>query len=114
MTEGGDHIRGSRHLQSTRHGADREQDRPTAPARLDDVWIVEDKLCREPVLLPVHLGANDAEEGLAVDEDLNAVLLDTLVKLARLARLDVLEMVAHASTALVADSNSDQAAARVE
>lgn len=84
-----------------------------ASARLHHVGIVEDELGRQSVLLPVHLGANDAEEGLAVDEHLYAILLDTLVKLASLFRLDVFEVVAHTRTALVAHTDTDKTAARV-
>ena len=60
----------------------------------------------ERVLLPVHLAADDGEEGLAVDEDADAVLLDDLVELC--GAVDVLERVGEAGAAFVPDADADE------
>ena len=60
----------------------------------------------QPILLPVHLAANDREERLAVDQDLNSVLLHDLVELPRL--VNVLEMVRQPSAALVPHTDTNQ------
>ena len=59
----------------------------------------------QPVLLPVHLAPDDREQRLAVDDDLDPVLLHHLVELRRL--LDVLEVVRQARTALVPHAYAD-------
>ena len=57
------------------------------------VGIVEDKLGTQTILLPVHLTANNAEQCLAVNQDLYTTLLDPLVESTRFFGSDVFEMV---------------------
>ena len=64
----------------------------------------------ETILLPVHLAPDNREEGLAVDQDLDPVLLYYLIKLARL--LYVFEVVGKAGTALVPHANADHLGCR--
>ena len=59
----------------------------------------------QTVLLPVHLAPNDREERLAVDDDLDPVLLDDLVELGRL--LDVFEVIRQTGAALVPHPNAN-------
>ena len=58
------------------------------------------------VLLPVHLAADDGEEGFAVDEDANAVLFYYFVE--RAWFVGVFEMVGEACAAFVADADADE------
>ena len=58
------------------------------------------------VLHPVHLAPDDGEEGFAVDEDTDAVLLYDLVERAGL--IGVVKVVGEARTALVADADADE------
>ena len=73
---------------------------------LTDIGVPEVEALVELVLDPVHLGADDAEECLAVDKDLDAVLLDDLVEAPRLGH--VFEVVRHARAALVAHADPDE------
>ena len=73
---------------------------------LTDVGVPEMEALVELVLDPVHLGADDAEEGLTVNEDLDAVLLDLLVEGAR--AIDVLEVVGQAAAPAVPHPDLDQ------
>ena len=59
----------------------------------------------QPVLLPVHLAPDDREQRLAVDDDLDPVLLHHLVELRWV--LDVLEVVRQARAALVPHAYAD-------
>src|SRR5699024_7872651 len=75
------------------------------------VGVPEDEALVELVLGPVHLAANDAEEGLAVDEHLDAILLDCLVKGARLVH--VFEVVRQPAAAAVSHPNLDELGVRL-
>lgn len=75
-------------------------------ALLLDIRVVEDKLARNLVLLPIHLAPNYTKECLAVNEDLYAVLFDDLVELARF--VDVFEMVGHPCATFVAHSDTNE------
>lgn len=59
--------------------------------KLTDIGVAENKASAQRILMPVHFTANDAEQGLAVDQNLHTILLDDFVELARL--LHVLEVV---------------------
>ena len=65
----------------------------------------------ELVLCPVHLRANNGEQGLGVYEDLDAVLLDNLVEFAGL--VDVLEVVGEPRAAPVLHADADQLRVRL-
>jgi hypothetical protein len=73
---------------------------------LTDIWIPEYESLVQLVLHPVHLAANDAEQGLAVDKYLDAVLLHGLVESARLVY--VLQVVGQSAAAPVAHANLDE------
>ena len=75
----------------------------SATARPRDVRVVEDELCRELRLLEVHLGAEERELRLLVDQDGHAVLRHLLVKLVLLR--GVVEDVAEAVAASLADAD---------
>ncbi len=80
-------------------------------ARLTYVRVPEEEALVKLVLDPVHLAADDAEEGLAVDQDADAVLLDLLVERAR--AVDVLEVVGQPATPAVAHADLDQLGLRL-
>ena len=67
---------------------------------------MEDKLLVELILNPVHLASDDAEERLAVNQDLDTILLDHFVELSWL--VDVLEVVGETTAPTVLDSDLDQ------
>ena len=73
---------------------------------LTDIGVPEVEALVELVLDPVHLGADDAEECLAIDKDLDAVLLDLLVEGA--GAVDVLEVVGQAAAPAVPHTDLDQ------
>lgn len=67
---------------------------------------LEDKLGLQRVLLPIHLTANDGEERLGIDDDLDPILLDNLIKPLRL--VDVLQVIRHARATLVPHAYPNQ------
>lgn len=77
-----------------------------ATALLLDVGIVEDKLARDLVLLPVHLAPYYTEEGLTIYENLHTVLLNNFIELAGL--VDVFEVIGHTRAAFVAHPDPDK------
>lgn len=81
-------------------------ERFTTSAFLGDVRIPKHELLRERVLMPVHLRPDDAKERLRVNQHLDPVLLDHLVKLPRL--VNVFEVVRQAGASPIADSDPDQ------
>lgn len=70
---------------------------------LTNVGIREDESLTERILHPIHLAANDAKQGLAIDQDFNAILLNRFVERARL--VNVLEVVGQATAAAVLDTH---------
>lgn len=77
-----------------------------ASALLRDVGVLENESPGELILNPVHLAAEDVDKSLGVDQDLDAVLLNGIIKLARL--VDVFEVVCQAGAALALGSNANQ------
>ena len=73
---------------------------------LTDIWVVKDKLLVELVLNPVHLTSDDAEKRLAINQDLDAILLYNLVELSWLVHL--LEVVCQPAASTVLDADLDQ------
>jgi len=53
----------------------------STPTRILDIWILEDKLRAQMVLLPIHLTTNDRKKSFAVYQDTDSVLFDYFVKL---------------------------------
>jgi len=80
-------------------------ERFATPTLLCDVWIPEDELGAQFILQPIHLAPNDAEQGLAINEDLDAVLLNDLVEFTWLVH--VFEMICQPRTTSVLDAHSD-------
>lgn len=74
--------------------------------RLTYVGIPKNKFLIQLVFCPVHLAADDAEQGLAIDEHLDPVLLDRLVK--RTGLVDIFEMVRQAAAAPIPNANFDE------
>lgn len=70
-----------------------------------DVGVAENESSAQLVLLPVHFAADNTEQSLAVDEDLDAVLLDYLIELSRL--LHVLQVIGETRAATVLDTDSN-------
>src|SRR6266481_531359 len=58
-----------------------------AAAGADLVWVVEDELRRHLVDLVVHLGAEQKQHGLRIDQYLHALVLDDLVGGTNLVRI---------------------------
>lgn len=73
---------------------------------LTDIGVPEHESLVQLVLHPVHLAADDAEQGFAIDEDLDAVLLHGFVEGAWL--VDVLQVVGQPAAAPVAHANLDE------
>src|SRR5438105_6063943 len=67
------------------------------------VRIVEDELRRHPVDLVVHLGAQQEQHGLGIDQDLHALVLDDLVGRANL--VGVLDRIGLPGAAAVLDAD---------
>lgn len=80
--------------------------RLAASTLLFNVRIAKDEATAQFVLGPVHLAADDAEERLAVDQDLDPILFHGLVKGPRF--VDVFEVVRQTAAAPVLDSNPDE------
>lgn len=69
------------------------------------VGVSENESLAQLVLVPVHLTTNDTEQSLAVNQDLDAILLHDLIESTRL--IHVLQMVGKARATLVLDPYSN-------
>lgn len=74
--------------------------------QLTDVWVFEHKALVQLVLDIIHLTSDDAKERLAVDQDLDTILLNRLVKGAWL--FNIFEMVRQAAASSVPYTDLDQ------
>jgi len=70
-----------------------------------DIGVPEDEPRRQFVFLPVHLASDNAEQGFAVDQDFDTLLLDHLIE--RAWFLDIFEVIGQTRTASVLDSYAD-------
>jgi len=80
-----EHTSTSKHAKGDRGmilGGDVE--RFAAPTRVYYVRVLEDELGAHSILMPVHLTPDNGEEGFAIYEHFDALLLYDLVELSRL------------------------------
>lgn len=70
------------------------------------VGILENKSLVQLVFRPVHLAANNAEQGLAIYEHLDSVLLDHLIKCPGL--FDIFQVVRETAASTIPYSNFDE------
>lgn len=68
------------------------------------IWIPEYESLVQLILHPIHLAADNAEQRLAVNQDLDAVLFYRLIEFSRF--IHVLEMIRQARTTPVLHSHS--------
>lgn len=71
-----------------------------------DVGVLKHKLLAQFIFRPVHFGADNAEERLAVNQDSDAVLLHHLIESARL--IDIFQLVCQPTAASVPYTDLDQ------
>lgn len=73
---------------------------------LTDIGVAENESSAQLVLMPVHFTSNDAEQSLAVDQNLHTVLLNNFIELSRL--LHILEVVSKTRAATVLDTHPNK------
>ena len=81
-------------------------------SKLTDVRILEDESLVELILQPIHLRANNAEQSLGINQNLDAILLDRLVKSTSLVH--VFKMVRQTRASSVANAQAWLQVARAE
>lgn len=71
-----------------------------------DVGVLKHKLLTQFVLCPIHLGTNNAEQRLAIDQDLDTILLHRFIESARL--INVFQVVCQPATAPIPYTDLDE------
>lgn len=71
-----------------------------------DIGVLKHKLLTQFIFRPVHFAADDAEEGFAVNQNLDAVLLHQFIESARL--VDVFQLVGQPTAASVPYTDLDE------